>query len=129
MKLKNILCLGALCFLVACGDSDMVKFSKEDLADPRLQEGFNKIKAKNNNDNLEFYAIESIQKKYPKLYNTAKQQEIKKEDEYSVGVYVINKTKNNIELLYAVKCNTNFAGHYVSGCTIKDETKAIAYYK
>lgn len=124
MKLKNILCLGALCFLVACGDSDMVKFSKEDLADPRLQYAFKEIKKENNNDNVEFYAIETIQKKYPKLYNIAKQKEIKNENELTISVYGINKSKNNIEMLYRVHCYND-----LKTCDIKDQAKALLMYR
>lgn len=120
MKLKNILCLGLLSFFVACGDGDMVKFSKEDLADPRLQYAFEEIKKENNNDNIEFYAIETIQKEFSELYTLFKKDEIKTRDKYDVGIYAINKSKNNIKLLYNIRCFND-----IKSCTLKDETKGF----
>lgn len=120
---KLLFSLGALCFLAACGDSDMIKFSKEDLADPRLQEGLNKIKAKNNNANLEFYKLESIQKSKPENYNHWKRKEVKSNEKFFISVYAINKDKNNIPLLYNISCSIPSATDF--GCAIYDKTESL----
>lgn len=117
---KILFNFSALCFLVACGDGDMVKFSKEDLADPRLQYAFKEIKKENNNDNIEFYAIETIQKEFAELYTLFKKDEVKTKDKYDLGIYVINKSKNNIKLLYNIRCFND-----IKSCVLKDETKGF----
>lgn len=117
---KLLLSFSTLTFLVACGDGSVVKFSKEDLADPRLQYAFEEIKKENNNDNIEFYAIETIKREFSELYTLFKKNEIKTKDKYDVGIYAINKTKNNIKLLYNIRCFDD-----IKSCNLKDETKGF----
>lgn len=95
----------------------MIKFSKEDLADLRLQEGLNKIKADNNNENLEFYKLESIKKSKPKNYNHWKREEVKSNEDFFMSVYAINKDKNNIPLLYNISYSISSATDF--GCKTK----------
>lgn len=58
------------------------------------------------------------------LYNIAKQKEIKNENELTISVYGINKSKNNIEMLYRVHCYND-----LKTCDIKDQAKALLMYR
>ncbi len=120
--LTSALALGAMTLIIGCGGDDrFVEFNKNEL-NSFVEKGFELIKAKNNNANMEFYSPETLKNFDDKRYKYLKLKDFQVYNStikgYQYMIFSVNKDKNDKREFWALICEDN----KVENCRIENAT-------
>ncbi|HED1009962.1 TPA: hypothetical protein R4N35_001746 [Campylobacter coli] len=118
--LTSALALGAMTLIIGCGDDRFVEFNKNEL-NSFVEKGFELIKAKNNNANMDFYSPETLKNFDEKRYKYLKSKDFRLYGSvkgYQYMIFSVNKDKSDKREFWALICEDSKA----ENCKIENAT-------